>query len=38
MYDLTTRDIKYLAGVGPQRASLMNKELNILQVKIRKIV
>lgn len=33
MYDLTTRDIKYLAGVGPQRASLMNKELNIFSLQ-----
>lgn len=29
MFDLTTRDIKYLQGVGPQRAALLNKELNI---------
>lgn len=29
MFDLTTRDIKYLSGVGPQRASILNKELNI---------
>ena len=29
MFDLTTRDIKYLSGVGPQRASVLNKELNI---------
>lgn len=33
MYDLITRDIKYLAGVGPQRASLMNKELNIFSLQ-----
>ncbi|WP_277639728.1 ATP-dependent DNA helicase RecG [Bacteroides graminisolvens] len=33
MYDLNTRDIKYLAGVGPQRASLMNKELNIFSLQ-----
>ena len=29
MFDLTTRDIKYLQGVGPQRATLLNKELAI---------
>lgn len=29
MFDLKTRDIKYLQGVGPQRATLLNKELNI---------
>lgn len=29
MFDITTRDIKYLQGVGPQRASILNKELNI---------
>ena len=29
MFDLTTRDIKYLQGVGPQRATILNKELNI---------
>ena len=29
MFDLTTRDIKYLQGVGPQRATLLNKELEI---------
>ena len=29
MFDLTTRDIKYLAGVGPQKAAVLNKELNI---------
>ena len=29
MYDLTTRDIQYLQGVGPQRAALLNKELGI---------
>ena len=33
MYDLTTRDIKYLAGVGPQRAPLMNKALNIFSLQ-----
>ena len=29
MFDLTTRDIKYLAGVGPQKAAVLNKELEI---------
>ncbi|BEG99641.1 ATP-dependent DNA helicase RecG [Bacteroides sedimenti] len=29
MFDLTTRDIKYLSGVGPNKASILNKELEI---------
>lgn len=29
MFDLASRDIKYLSGVGPQRASVLNRELNI---------
>ncbi len=29
MFDLASRDIKYLSGVGPQRASVLNKELAI---------
>ena len=29
MFDLTTRDIKYLSGVGPQTAAVLNKELEI---------
>ena len=29
MFDLTTRDIKYLVGVGPQKAAVLNKELGI---------
>ena len=29
MFDLTTQDIKYLPGVGPQRAVTLNKELGI---------
>jgi len=29
MYDLISRDIKYLVGVGPQRAALLNKELGV---------
>ncbi len=29
MFDLTTRDIKFLSGVGPQKAAVLNKELQI---------
>ena len=29
MFDLTTRDIKYLSGVGPKKAAVLNKELEI---------
>lgn len=29
MYDWATRDIKFLPGVGPQRAALLDKELGI---------
>ena len=29
MFDLTSRDIKYLPGVGPQRAAVLNKELSV---------
>ena len=29
MLDPTARDIKYLPGVGEQRAALLNRELNI---------
>ena len=29
MLDITAFDIKYVPGVGPQRAFLLNKELNI---------
>lgn len=32
MFDLTTRDIKYLSGVGPQRAAILNKELGIFSL------
>ena len=32
MFDITTRDIKYLQGVGPQRATMLNKELNIFSL------
>ena len=34
MFDLKTRDIKYLQGVGPQRAALLNKELNIFSLHV----
>ena len=33
MFDITTRDIKYLQGVGPQRATMLNKELNIYSLR-----
>ena len=33
MFDLTTRDIKYLQGVGPQRATMLNKELNVFSLR-----
>ena len=33
MIDLSVRDIKYLAGVGPQRADLLEKELGIRSFK-----
>ena len=33
MFDITTRDIKYLQGVGPQRATMLNKELNIFSLR-----
>jgi ATP-dependent DNA helicase RecG len=32
MFDITTRDIKYLPGVGPQKAAILNKELEIFSV------
>ena len=32
MFDLSTRDIKYISGVGPQRAGVLNKELEIFSV------
>lgn len=32
MFDIRNRDIKYLTGVGPHRADLLNKELNIHSV------
>lgn len=33
MFDLTTRDIKYLTGVGPQKAAVLNKELGIYSLR-----
>lgn len=33
MFDIATRDIKYLTGVGPQRAALLNKELGIYSLR-----
>lgn len=32
-YDLSTRDIKYLPGVGPQRAGILNKELGVFSFR-----
>lgn len=32
MFDLTTRDIKYLPGVGPNKAAILNKELEIFSL------
>lgn len=32
MFDITTRDIKYLPGVGPQRAAILNKELELFSL------
>lgn len=33
MFDLSSRDIKYLQGVGPQRAAVLNKELGIYTLR-----
>ena len=33
MFDITTRDIKYLQGVGPQRAALLDKELQLRSLR-----
>lgn len=33
MFDLSTRDIKYLQGVGPQRAAILNKGLQIYSLR-----
>ncbi|WP_321518382.1 ATP-dependent DNA helicase RecG [uncultured Bacteroides sp.] len=32
MFDITTRDIKYLTGVGPNKAAILNKELAIFSL------
>lgn len=32
MFDLRSRDIKYLPGVGPQRAAILNKELSVFSM------
>ena len=32
MFDLASRDIKYISGVGPQKADILNKELKIFSV------
>lgn len=32
MFDITTQDIKFLRGVGSQRASILNKELKIFSL------
>ncbi len=32
MFDLATRDIKYISGIGPQKADILNKELKIYSV------
>lgn len=32
MFDLATRDIKFISGVGPQKAAVLNKELSIYSV------
>ncbi|MDO4179918.1 MAG: ATP-dependent DNA helicase RecG [Bacteroidales bacterium] len=33
MFDISTRDIKYVQGVGPQRAAILNKELNVFSLR-----
>lgn len=33
MFDISSRDIKYISGVGPQRANILNKELEIYSVR-----
>ncbi|EJX07663.1 ATP-dependent DNA helicase RecG, partial [gut metagenome] len=33
MFNLGSRDIKYLQGVGPQRAAVLNKELGIYSLR-----
>ena len=31
MFDITQRDIKYLVGVGPARADILARDLNIFK-------
>jgi ATP-dependent DNA helicase RecG len=33
MFDIGSRDIKYISGVGPQRADILNKELEIFSMR-----
>ncbi len=33
MIDLSSRDIKFVPGVGPQRAEILNKELNVFSLQ-----
>ncbi len=33
MFDITAQDIKYLQGVGPQRAAILNKEINVFTLR-----
>ena len=33
MFDISTRDIKYITGVGPQKADVLNKELKIFTLR-----
>ena len=33
MFDIATRDIKYISGVGPQKADVLNKELKIFTLR-----
>jgi ATP-dependent DNA helicase RecG len=33
MFELNSRDIKYISGIGPQRADILNKELEIFSMR-----
>lgn len=33
MFDINSRDIKYISGIGPQRADILNKELEIFSMR-----
>ncbi|GAE19462.1 ATP-dependent DNA helicase RecG [Bacteroides pyogenes DSM 20611 = JCM 6294] len=33
MFDLSTRDIKFISGVGPQKAAVLSKELGIYSLR-----